>query len=94
MAETFSAFDAADYLQTEEQVAAYLEVSAEDGDPADIMAALRTVARARGMSEVARKASLSREGLYKALAEGANPGFATVMQIARALGLAVSFHPQ
>ncbi len=93
MPETYTVFDAANYLKTNEEMALYLEASAESGDPAEIVSALRTVVRARGMADVARKASISREGLYKALGDGAKPGFGTIVQIARALDLEVVFRP-
>lgn len=91
MPEQFSRYDAADYLQTPEDVQAYLEASAEDGDTAALTTALAAVARARNMSQLARDAGLTREGLYKALAPGANPSFGTVAKVARALGLQITF---
>ena len=91
MTETFSRYDAADYLETPEDVAAYLEASAEENDPAQMTLALGAVARARNMSQLARDAGLTREGLYKALSEDGNPSFATITRIAKALGLRVRF---
>ncbi len=93
MAETFSRFDAADYLKTDEDIAAYLDASAEDGDAGALAVALGTVARARNMSELARETGMTREGLYKALAPGGNPAFGTVAKVARALGFAIAFRP-
>lgn len=92
---TFSRFDPADYLKTEEDIAAYLEAVMEEGgdDPAYVARALGDVARARNMSALARDAGLSREGLYKALSGEGNPSFANVMKIARALGLRIVFQP-
>lgn len=84
---TFSRYDAADYLKTDEQIAAYLDVALEDGDPAIITRALGAVARARNMSQLARDTGMSREGLYKALSGDGNPSFATVMKVAQALGV-------
>ena len=84
---TFSRYDAADYLKTDEQIAAYLDVALEDGDPAIIARALGAVARARNMSQLARDTGMSREGLYKALSGEGNPSFATVMKVAQALGV-------
>ncbi|MEB2316709.1 MAG: putative addiction module antidote protein [Xanthomonadaceae bacterium] len=84
---TFSRYDAADYLKTDEQIAAYLDVALEDGDPAIITRALGAVARARNMSQLARDTGMSREGLYKALSGEGNPSFATVMKVAQALGV-------
>lgn len=66
---------------------AYLEAALENGDPALIAAALGDVARAKGMSTVAKETGLGRESLYKALSPGGNPGFATVMKVMKALGL-------
>ena len=84
---TFSRYDTANYLKTEEDIAAYLEACVEDGDPALIVAALGDVARARNMSQLARDTGLSREGLYKALSGEGNPSFATVLKVSKALGL-------
>ena len=86
-------FDAADYLKTEEDCAQYLSVVLEDGDPALLAAALGDVARARGMSQVARDAGITREGLYKALSADGNPSFATVLKVMRALGLQIDVKP-
>ena len=83
----------ADHLKTNEDVAAYLEASAEGGDPATMAAALGAVARARNMSQLARDAGMTREGIYKALAPGGNPAFATVAKVARALGYELTFRP-
>lgn len=80
-------YDAARYLQTEAHVVAYLEAALEDGHPSVIAAALGNIARARGMSAVARKAGLSRESLYKALDSNGNPQLSTVLSVLRALGL-------
>ena len=86
-------FDAADYLNTDEDCAQYLSVVLEDGDPALLAAALGDVARARGMSQVARDAGITREGLYKALSAEGNPSFATVVKVMRALGLQIDVKP-
>jgi probable addiction module antidote protein len=88
-------WDSARYLDTEEDIALYMEaVMEEAGDDPDFVAhALGIVARARGMSELARKTGLTREGLYKALSGEGNPSFATVTKVAGALGLRVSFPP-
>ena len=94
MPETFSRFDAADYLKTDEDVAAYLEASAEDGDPAAMATALGTVARARNMSQLARDTGMTREGIYKALSPDGNPAFATVARVARAMGFEIAFRPR
>lgn len=89
----FSRYDTVDYLQTEEEIAAYLDAAVEDGDPALIAAALGDIARARNISQLARDTGMSREGIYRALSGDGNPSFATVMKIASALGLRISFRP-
>ncbi len=80
-------WDAADYLETEEDIVLYLEAAFEDGDPGLIAAALGDIARAKGMTTVAAEAGLGRESLYKALSPDGNPEFATVLKVMRALGL-------
>jgi probable addiction module antidote protein len=94
--ETFSRYDTADYLETEADIAAYLEAVIEEGgdDPAFIVHALGVVARARNMSQLARDVGMSREGLYKALSGQGNPSFATVVKVAHALGLRVTFQAE
>jgi probable addiction module antidote protein len=86
-------FDAADYLDTEKRQVAYIAVALETGDADFVRDALGLVARARGMAEIAKKAGLNRESLYKALGETGNPEFGTVMRIVRALGLTLSARP-
>jgi len=83
-------WDAAEHLKTNEDMAAYLEAAIEDGDPAVISAAVGDIARAKGMSQIARETGLGRESLYKALSPGGNPEFATILKVVRALGL--KFH--
>ena len=80
-------WDVAEHLETAEDMAAYLEAALEDGDPGLIVAALGDIARAKGMSQIARESGLGRESLYKALSPEGNPGFATVLKVVRALGL-------
>lgn len=80
-------WDAAEHLKTEKEMAAYLEAALEDGDPALIAAALGDIARAKGMSQIARETGLGRENLYKALSPDGNPEFSTVLKVVRALGL-------
>jgi probable addiction module antidote protein len=80
-------YDNAVLLKSPQDIAAYLEAAMEDGDPRVIAAALGNIARARGMSELAREAGLGRESLYKALSPDGNPEFATVLKVVRALGL-------
>lgn len=68
-------------------MAEYLEAAIEDGHPAIIAAAIGNIARAKGMSKIARKTGLARESLYKALSPDGNPEFATILKVVRALGL-------
>jgi probable addiction module antidote protein len=92
MAEKFSRWDAADYLETEADMTHYFEACVEDdpGDGSLIRAALGDIARARGMSQLAKDTGLAREGLYRALSPDGNPEFATIMKVVKALGL--KFH--
>jgi probable addiction module antidote protein len=80
-------WDPAAHLTSEEAMAAYLEAALEDGDPTVVTAALGDIARAKGMTRVARKAGLGRESLYKALSPNGNPELATVLRVVEALGL-------
>jgi probable addiction module antidote protein len=80
-------WDAAEHLKTANDIAAYLNAAFEDGDAALIAAALGDIARAKGMTAVARSAGLGRESLYKALSPGGRPELATVMKVVQALGL-------
>lgn len=85
-------FDPAEILKTEEDMALYLEEIMADGadDPALIAAALGDIARARGMTQLARETGLSREGLYQTLAPGGNPSLSTVIKVMKAMGLRLS----
>lgn len=85
----FSRYDAADYLKTEADMAAYLEACMEEAgdDAAFIAAALGDIARARGMAQLAKDTGLTREGLYKALSADGNPSLGTILKVVRALGL-------
>ncbi len=80
-------WDVAEHLEGAEDMAAYLEAALEDGDPALVAAALGDIARAKGMTQLARDTGLGRESLYKALSPDGNPEFATVLKVVRALGL-------
>jgi len=82
-------YDVADHLSTPEEMAAYLEACLEeaDGDVGFVAKALGDIARAKGMSQVARDTGLSRESLYKALSGERTPGFDTILKVVRALGL-------
>lgn len=81
------AWDSAEHLETEADMAAYLEAALEQGEPALVAAALGDIARAKGMTQLARDTGLGRESLHKALSPSGNPEFATVMQVVAALGL-------
>ena len=87
--EGFSRWDAADSLKSEQDMALYFEACLADdpGDGSLVRAALGDIARARGMSQLARDTGLSREGLYQALSARGNPEFSTVMKVIKALGL-------
>jgi len=80
-------WDAAETLETREDIAAYLDAVLENGDPELIKAALGDIARAKGMTDIAAAAGLGRANLYKALSPGGNPEFATVARVLKALGL-------
>ncbi len=80
-------WDPAEHLKTKKDVIAYLEAALEDGDPALVSAALGDIARAKGMSGVAKEAGLGRESLYKALSADGNPEFSTVLKVLKALGI-------
>lgn len=80
-------FDPAKYLHTDEDIAVYLTEMIEAGDGALLAAALGDVARARGMTEIARASGITREALYKALRPDASPRFETIARVCTALGL-------
>ncbi len=82
-----TAFDASDYLDSEEVIAEYLAVALQDPDPDAFLVAVSDVAKARGMTEVAANAGLGRESLYKALRPGAHPRFDTIRRLLIALGV-------
>jgi probable addiction module antidote protein len=87
-----SAFDVADYLKTEKDIAGYLNAVLEDGDPALFIAAIGHIARAKGMSDIAKKSGVTREALYRALKIEARPRFETVTKVINALGMRLSVH--
>lgn len=80
-------WDPAEHLKSDADMAAYLEAALEEGDPALVAAALGDIARAKGMSAIARETGLGRESLYKALSAEGNPEFSTVLKVVKALGL-------
>ena len=85
-------FDVVDYLKTEKDIAAYLSAVLEDGDPALFVAAIGDIARAKGMTEIAKKSGVTRESLYRALKVEARPRFETVTRVVQALGMKLSVH--
>lgn len=80
-------FDAADFLDSEEAIAEYLNAALEDENPDVFLIAMGDVARARGMTKLAQDAGMGRESLYKALTPGAKPRYDTVLKVMRALGV-------
>jgi len=86
-------WDAADHLENEDDMAAYLEAAFEEGDPSLIAAALGDIARAKGMTQIARETGLGRESLYKSLSAQGNPELATILKVVAALGLQLHATP-
>jgi len=86
-------FDSAKYLETEEDIAFYLQAVLEENDPALFAHALGQVARAKGMTQLARETGFAREALYRALSAEGNPELATVMKVMKALGMHLSAEP-
>jgi probable addiction module antidote protein len=84
-------YDPARYLEGQEAIEEYLAATCEDGTPAEIAHALGVVARASGVSDLARRTGLTRQALYKALSGEGNPEFATIAKVAEALGLRLQF---
>jgi probable addiction module antidote protein len=80
-------WDASEQLKSEEDMAAYLDAALKDGDATLVVVVLGDIARAKGMSQIAREAGLGRESLYKAFSTTGNPEFATILKVVRALGL-------
>ena len=91
--EKIARYDTADYLKTDEDIAAYLEATIEDGDPQTFAIALGNILRAGNVSQMARETGVTREGLYKAFSGEGNPSFATVSKVSRALGLRILVVP-
>ena len=89
----FATFDAADYLSNEETIAEYISAALEDPDPDVFLTAVRDVARARGMGQLAKDSGLGRESLYKALTPGAKPRYDTMLKLLHALGVKLSASP-
>ena len=93
MSEEITRWDVAEYLNTEADIAAYLNAVVEEDDPALLQAALGDIAKAKGMSSVARAAGVGRESLYKSLSMSGNPSFQTIANVSRAFGLKMVFEP-
>ena len=89
----FTPFDAADYLDDEETITAYITAALEDDDPNMLLVAVKTVARARGMTQLAKDTGLGRESLYKSLSDGAKPRYDTLLKIMRALNIQLVAQP-
>jgi len=89
----FTPFDAADYLDDEETIAAYISAALEDPNPDVFLTAVRDVARARGMTQLAKDTGLGRESLYKALTPGAHPRYDTMLKLIHALGVKLTASP-
>jgi probable addiction module antidote protein len=86
-------WDPANHFTSSDDMAAYLEAALEDGDPKLVASALGDIARAKGMTQIAREAGLGRESLYKALSSSGNPELATVLKVISALGLQLHASP-
>ncbi|MCI6574670.1 MAG: putative addiction module antidote protein [Actinomycetaceae bacterium] len=86
-------FDPAQYIETPEDVADYLSIALEDGDPATLQMVLGDIARSEGMSKLARETGLNRESLYKSLSAQGNPTMDTIFKVTKALGLRLSLVP-
>jgi probable addiction module antidote protein len=86
-------FDIADYLDSKEMIAEYLNIVLEEGNDADIINAIGHVAKAIGMTKIAEETGMSRPSLYKALSDGAKPQFATIMKVLKAIGGQIQVNP-
>jgi probable addiction module antidote protein len=86
-------FDVAEFLEDEQTIAEYLNMALEDPNPEMLLLAVRNIARARGMTQLARDTGLGRESLYKALSEGAKPRYDTILKVVRALGVKLRAEP-
>ena len=88
-----SKFDIADYLDSNEMIAEYLNEVLEEGDDSEIITAIGHIAKAIGMTKIAEDTGLSRPSLYKALSEGAKPQFSTIMKVLKAIGGQIHINP-
>ena len=89
-----SKFEIADYLDSKEMIAEYLNTVLEEGTNEDVIIAIGHIAKAIGMSKIAEQTGMSRPSLYKALSEGAKPQFATIMKVLKAIGGQIQVNPQ
>ena len=88
-----SKFDIADYLDSNEMIAEYLNTILEEGDDTEIVTAIGHIAKAIGMTKIAEETGLSRPSLYKALSDGAKPQFSTIMKVLKAVGGQIRVNP-
>ncbi|OWK96958.1 putative addiction module antidote protein [Kaistella haifensis DSM 19056] len=88
-----SKFDIADYLDSNEMIAEYLNIVLEEGDDSQIIVAIGNIAKAIGMTKIAEETGMSRPSLYKALSDGAKPQFSTIMKVLRAVGGQIRVNP-
>ncbi|MCD8406293.1 putative addiction module antidote protein [Tenacibaculum dicentrarchi] len=88
-----SRFEIADYLESKEMIAEYLNTVLEEGNNADVINAIGNIAKAIGMTKIAEETGLSRPSLYKALSDGAKPQFATIMKVLKAIGGQIQVNP-
>ena len=88
-----SKFDIADYLDSKEMIAEYLNAVLEDGNNQDVINAIGYIAKAIGMTKIAEETGLSRPSLYKALSDGAKPQFGTIMKVLKAIGGQIKINP-
>lgn len=86
-------FEIADYLDSKEMIAEYLNTALEEGNNEDIIIAIGNIAKAIGMTKIAEETGMSRPSLYKALSEGAKPQFATIMKVLKAIGGQIQVNP-
>ena len=88
-----SKFEIADYLDSDEMIAEYLNTVLLEGNMDDIISAIGHIAKAKGMTKIAKESGMGRPSLYKALSEGAKPQFSTIIKVLKALGTQISIHP-
>lgn len=89
-----SKFDIADYLDSNEMIAEYLNAVLAEGDDSDVITAIGHIAKSIGMTKIAQETGLSRPSLYKALSDGAKPQFETIMKVLRAIGGQIQINPE